>query len=335
MKLRILSEADVRRVIDMSTAIDLQAQAFKILAEGRSVEGLRSFATSDQPPGIAIFNPCFLKEGGGYGIKVVSDFYGNEKRGVPRMTSLVALFDGETGAPRTVMEGGHLTDLRTGAVTALAARHLARHDSRVLAIIGAGRVARNQIEALCTEFDIERILVSTRTRARGEELLARMAAMGGRIPADIRLVDSPVEAVRVADLVVAATTSHAPVIHGADLRLGTFVAGTGAYEADMREVDTTTIARATKWVVDSRSDCLEFAGDLVIPINEMVIEATQVAEIAEIVAGHRPGRENPDEITFFKSIGVPVQDLVTAQHIERRAIEEGIGTLVEIGGDIG
>ena len=335
MKLRILSEADVRQVIDMAAAIDIQAEAFTALAGGRSVEGLRSFATSDEPPGIAIFNPCFLRDGAGYGIKVVSDFYHNERRGVPRMTALVALFDGETGAPRTVMEAGHLTDLRTGAVTALAARHLARRDSRVLGLIGAGRVARNQIEALCTEFDIERILVSTRTRARGEAMIARMAAMGGRIPADIRLVEAPAEAVRPADLVVAATTAHDPVFDGADLRPGSFVAGTGAYEADMREVDSTTISRATKWVVDSRSDCLEHAGDLVIPIREGIISRDQVAEIADLVSGRRPGRESPDEITYFKSIGVPIQDLVTAQHIERRAIEQGIGTLLEIGGDDG
>ncbi|MFQ5691783.1 MAG: ornithine cyclodeaminase, partial [Nitrospinota bacterium] len=148
MLLRILTEQDVRGLLTMAEAIDVQAEAFRIQAEGRSVEGLRSFALSETPPGVAIFNPSFLRGGGGYGVKVVSDFYENEKRGVPRMTALVALFDGETGRPTTVMEGAHLTDLRTGAGTGLAARYLARKDSRVLGVIGAGRVARNQVEAL-------------------------------------------------------------------------------------------------------------------------------------------------------------------------------------------
>ena len=97
MNIRILSESDVRAVIDMAAAIDIQAEAFTLLAEGRSMQGLRSFAVSENPPGIAIFNPAFLTEGAGYGVKVVSDFYGNPKRGAPRMTALVALFDGENG----------------------------------------------------------------------------------------------------------------------------------------------------------------------------------------------------------------------------------------------
>ena len=111
------------------------------LAEGRSIEGLRSTASSENPPGVAIFNPCFLREGRGYGIKVISDFYDNDKHGVVRMSGLVCLFDGETGHPRTVLEAEYLTDLRTGAGTGLAARYLARKNSKVLTIIGAGRVA--------------------------------------------------------------------------------------------------------------------------------------------------------------------------------------------------
>ena len=149
MKLRILTETDCRSVLDMRDAIDIQQEAFTLLASGRSVDGLRSFATSDEPPGVAIFNPCFLKNGAGYGIKVVSDFYGNADRGVPRMTALVALFDGTTGAPHTVMEAGYLTDLRTGAGTGLAARYLARSDSRVLTVIGAGRVASTRRKRCC------------------------------------------------------------------------------------------------------------------------------------------------------------------------------------------
>ena len=112
--LRILSESDCRAVLDMAAAIDIQAEAFSLLAAGKSVEGLRSFASSEDPPGVAIFNPCFLRGGAGYGIKVISDFYDNEKRGIVRMSGLVCLFEGDTGRPYTVLEAGYLTDLRTG-----------------------------------------------------------------------------------------------------------------------------------------------------------------------------------------------------------------------------
>jgi len=333
MKLRILSENDVRSVLRMSDSIDIQAQAFTALAEGQSIEGLRSFAQSKSPPGVAIFNPSFLKDGKGYGLKVVSDFYQNSSRGVPRMSALVALFDGMTGQPQTVMEGGYLTDMRTGAGTALAARFLARKDSRVVSIFGAGRVARNQLEALCVELTIEHVLVATRSRDRGEEFIDRMRIAGNGVPRDIRLVDDRAQAAAEADIVVCGTTSHDPVFPGASLRPGTFVVGAGAYAPNMREVDTETIRRASKHVIDSKNDCLEDSGDLQIPAKEGAFDIERVVEIADLIAGRAPGRESEDEITFYKSMGVPIQDLITAQFVEERAIDQGIGTLIDIGGD--
>lgn len=332
MKLRILSEADCRRLLRMAPAIDIQAEAFLLLSAGSSVEGLRSFANSENPPGVAIFNPCFLRGGRGYGIKVISDFYENESRGATRMTGMVALFDGATGHPRTVMEAGYLTDLRTGAGTGLAARYLARPDSSTVAILGAGRVARNQLEALCEIFDIKRVLLSTRSAARGEDFIRRMSAVGGRVPADIRVVDRE-DAVRSADIVVAATTSTAPVFSGAWLKPGTFVASVGAYEPTSREVDGETVRRAARRVIDSRTDCLDHAGDFMLAVAEGICVREDIAEIAELVSGSQPGRGSEEEITYYKSIGVPIQDLVTAQHIERRAQEGNVGTEVEIGGD--
>ena len=333
MKLRILSESDCRAVLDMAMAIDIQGEAFTLLAAGRSVEGLRSTASSENPPGVAIFNPCFLREGKGYGIKVISDFYDNDKRGVVRMSGLVCLFDGETGHPQTVLEAGYLTDLRTGAGTGLAARYLARKDSKVLTIIGAGRVARNQLEALAELFDLETVFLSTRSAARANEFIERMSKAGGRFPKDIRLTDDREAAIRQSDIVVAATTSETPVVNGAWLKPGTFVASVGAYDVSMREVDSETIRRASKRVIDSRTDCLHDAGDFMIPVGEGIIQRDEVAEIAEVVSGARPSRQSDDEITYYKSIGVPIQDLVTAQHMARLAKERGIGSEIEIGGD--
>jgi ornithine cyclodeaminase len=330
VKLRILTESDCRSLLGIREAIDIQAEAFALLAAGGAVEGLRAVARSEQPPGVAIFNPCFLREGRGYGVKVVSDFYGNNARGLPRMSALIALFDGETGIPRTLMEGAYVTDLRTGAGTALAARHLARPDSKVLAAIGAGRVARNQIEALCTVFEVQQIRVFTRTREKGE---AFIDAMRKALNLRITLTENPETAIRDADIVVAATTSTQPVVQGQWLRPGTFVAAVGAYAVDSRELDDEVIRRAACHVIDSRADVLDRAGDFVIPIRKGILRQEQVAEIAEIVAGARSGRRSPQDIIVFKSSGVPIQDLVTAQHIERRAIERSVGREVDLGGD--
>jgi len=333
MRLRILTEDDCRALLGMAEAIDVQAEAFALLAAGRSIEGLRSLAISEHPPGASIFNPAFLKDGGGYGIKVVSDFYDNEQKGVPRMSALVALFDGQTGRPRTIMEAGYLTDLRTGAGTGLGARHLARRDSRTVTIFGAGRVARNQLQAICEVCPVTKVLVATRTEARGRDFVARMKKAGGRVPRQIELVTSRPEAVQAADIVVCATTAHDPVFPGQALRPGTFVVAAGAYQATAREVDSDTIRRAAKRVIDSRADSLAHAGDLIIPMGEGILAEADITQISEIVSGQRPGRESDHEIIYFKSSGVPIQDLVTAQHIERRAIERDLGTMIDIGGD--
>lgn len=322
----MLTESDCRALLGMREAIDVQAEAFRLLAAGAAVEGLRAVASSERPPGVAIFNPCFLRGARGYGIKVVSDFYGNPARGLPRMSALITLFDGETGLPRTLMEGGYVTDLRTGAGTGLAARYLARSDAKVLAVIGAGRVARNQIEALSTVCSLGKIYVTTRTRGRGEALVA---SLQGRAS----LVDDPEAAVREADIVVAATTSKEPVVRGRWLKPGAFVAAVGAYALDSRELDDDVIARAACHVIDSRADVLERAGDFVIPMRKGILAREAIAEIAEIVCGARHGRRSPEDIVVYKSSGVPIQDLVTAQHIERRALEAKMGVELDLGGD--
>jgi ornithine cyclodeaminase/alanine dehydrogenase-like protein (mu-crystallin family) len=331
VKLRILGESDVRQCLDMRDAVEAQAQAFALLAAKQTVEGLRTFVTSVSPPGVTIFNPSYLKNGAGFGVKVVSDFLENDDLTIPRMSALVVLFCGRTGLPRTVMEAGHLTDVRTGAGTALAARHLARAESSSLALFGAGRVARNQLVALAAMLPLKRVRVIARSRVRADAFMRW--AHGASVPHDVALADDAEAAVADADIVVCATTSAKPVLQGAALRPGTFVAAVGANQIDAREVDTETISRASKRVIDSRADCLKHAGDLQIPLREGALQESDVAEIAEVVSGQRPGRENPHEITYYKSIGVPIQDIWTAQRIEARAIEAQIGTVLEIGGD--
>jgi ornithine cyclodeaminase len=316
----------------MREAVDVQAQAFALLAAKRTVEGLRTFVTSETPPAVTIFNPGYLKNGGGFGIKVVSDFLENDDRTIPRMSALLVLFCGQTGLPRTVMEAGHLTDVRTGAGTALAARHLARAESSSLVLFGAGRVARNQLVALAATLPLKRVRVVARSRSRAEAFM-RWARQASDVPQDVELANDGDAVVAEADVVVCATTAAKPILHGAALRPGTFVAAVGANRVDAREVNSMTIARASKRVIDSRADCLKQAGDLQIPLGEGILRDEDIAEIAEVVAGQRPGRDNASEITYYKSIGVPIQDLYTAQQIEARAIEAQIGTVLEIGGE--
>jgi ornithine cyclodeaminase len=307
----------------MREAIDVQREAFALQARGDSVTGLRRWLdVKDAPACLVGFLPAFLTGGRGFGMKIVSDFYGRRDRELPHMMAVVVVCDGETGAPRAVLEGGHLTDLRTGAATGLAVDLLARRDARVATIFGAGRMARNQLEALAEVRDLETVWICSRTESRARAYVEEMRARGGRIPADIRLGPSPGECVRVSDIVVTATTAESPVFDGRDLPPGACVVAGGA----SREIDDVTLRRAARIVVDMRET---LDGPVLRPfVDAGVIEAARVAELGDLVLGRRPGRESADEITFCKTQGVPAQDLVTAQYILRRAEEEGVGTLV-------
>ncbi len=327
MKVRILNEADCRSVLTMADAIGLQGKAFEMLFNGLAVNGLRSYATSEDPPGLALFNPCFLVGGRGYGVKCVSDFYNNDDHDVPRMTATMTLMDGETGAPHTFMEAGYLTDLRTGAGTGVAAQYLARRESRTLAVVGAGRVARYQVAALACVLPLESVKITTRTRSRGEDLVNILRR---ELEAEVSLVDSLEEAVTGADMVVSATTAKSPVVRGALLEPGTFVVSAGSALPTTRELDTETIRRADRCFIDSRVDCLNDAGDYLIPAEEGVVRLADIFDIGAVVAGEAQGRSNENEILVYKSVGVPIQDLITGQAIADRCRRADIGFETEL-----
>jgi ornithine cyclodeaminase len=325
VSLRVLSESQVRSLMTMREAIEVQKEVFALQARGDSVPGLRRWLhVKDDPACLVGFLPAFLTRGRGFGVKIVSDFYGLRGHALPHMMAIVVVCDGQTGAPRAVMEAGHLTDLRTGAATGLAVEYLARRDARVATIFGAGRMARNQADALAEVRDLETLWISSRTEARARAFIAELEARGGRLPRDIRLAPSARDCVPQSDIVVTATTAEAPVFDGRDLRPGTCVVAGGAY----REVDEETLRRAAKIVVDMKEN---MQNPNLAPLLEAgTLEAADVAELGDLVLGQRPGRETADEITFCKTEGVPTQDLVTAQVILRRAEERGVGTLVPI-----
>ena len=210
LNLRILSEAQVKSLATMREAIEIQREAFALVARGESLPGLRRWIDrhNDEPPCLVGFLPSFLAGGRGYGVKIISDFYGQRGHDLPHMMAIMVVCDGTTGAPRAVMEGGHLTDLRTGAATGLAVDLLARRDAWVATIFGAGRMARNQMEAICEVRDLQTVWVCSRTESRARTYIADMRALGGRIPQDIRLASSPKECVEASDIIITATTTE-------------------------------------------------------------------------------------------------------------------------------
>jgi len=330
MKLRVLSGADVRRAITMAEAIQAVKDAYIQLSAGKAIVPLRTPVPVDRRGGVTLFMPAYLAESDALGAKIVSVFPKNLERGLPTIHAVVLVVDAETGQPTAIMDGTYLTALRTGAASGVATDLLARPDARVVAILGAGAQARTQLEAVCTVRAIEKVWVLDANPEAALHYVDDMRGRGQPIPETFAIATSPAEAVRESDIICTATTSTRPVFDDADLKPGAHINGIGAYTPQMQEVPAETVARA-RVVVDSRSAALAEAGDLIIPLQRGMIAAGGVhGEIGEVAAGLIPGRQSPEEITFFKSVGIAVQDVAVAGAILDRAALLGLGLEVEL-----
>lgn len=329
MKLRVLSKQDVQRAVPMREAIEIVKGAFAQLSEGKAVVPLRTQLPVERHEGVTLFMPAYLSESGDLGVKIVSVFPRNLEMGLPTIFALVVIVEASTGRPVAVMDGTYLTALRTGAASGAATDLLARKEARVAAIFGAGAQGRTQLLAVCEVRDIERARVYD-TNLQAAESYAKEMEGKGRVPADLKVASSPAEAAREADVICTATTSKTPVFADGDLKQGVHINAVGSFTAEMEEIPEQTVGRA-RIVVGSREGCLAETGDLIIPIRKGLITEDDIyAELGEIAAGIRPGRESAGEITLFKSVGNAVQDVSVAKRVMEAAQRLGLGVEVEL-----
>ena len=321
MPIRILSAADVRAALPMPKAIDAMRHAYSQLSAGKATAPPRQHISTDK--GVTLIMPAYLPEGE-FGIKVVSVYDDNPNLDLPRITATVLVLDPATGTPKAFMDGASLTAIRTGAGGGVAADLLARQDAKTVGLFGAGVQARAQLQAVMAVRNITCVNLISRTHASAQQLATEISAWTVTDAPEVNLVSTPRQVVEDADIVLCATTSGTPLFDGNDLQPGTHITAVGTFVPEKREVDTTTIRRAHRIVVDSREDCLEEAGDLIIPNAEID------AEIGEIINGNKPGRQSDEEITFFKSVGVAVQDAVAGAAVLAEAEAKELGTVVEM-----
>jgi ornithine cyclodeaminase/alanine dehydrogenase-like protein (mu-crystallin family) len=328
--MRLLTRSDVQRSISMREAVEAVKRAFVELSTGRADVPLRIALSQPKHDGITLFMPGYLSDSESLAVKVVSVHNRNAERGLPLVNAVVVVIDPATGQAVAAMEGGYLTALRTGAGSGAATELLARRDAEVAAIIGAGAQARAQALSLTAVRPIKRIWIYSKRRERVDEMIVDIRPQLGP-SVELLAADSPSQAVREALVVCAATTSSTPVFDGADLRPGAHVNGVGSYKPDMQEIDCGALRRASKIVVDSREAAMAEAGDLIVAIGRGEIRPSDVyAEIGEIAAGLKPGRQDDDEITYFKSVGNAAQDAAVAQAVYQRAVQEGLGVEIDL-----
>ena len=247
------------------------------------------------------------------GIKLVSVFPGNERKGLASVQGLYVLFDGRNGLPLAAIDGAAITLWKTAANSALAATYLARAESRTLLMVGAGALAPYLARAHCAVRPISRILIWNRTPENAERLAASLADRGLRAETTGDLAG----AVRQADVISCATMATEPVIKGAWLRPGVHLDLVGGYRPDMREADDDAVRRA-RIFIDAWFTAGEHCGDICQPLAAGIIDKDGVTDTFQLARGERPGRRSEGEITLFKSGGGGHEDLGTAQHILAR-----------------
>jgi len=325
----ILNATDVKKALPMDQTIQAMKSGYAALSAGRAEIPLRTRLPIPIHEAVSLFMPAYVLDEAGESlvVKVVSLFPHNIKHGLALIQAAVLVLEAETGRPICLLEGAMLTAIRTGAASGAATDLLARPDAHEVALFGAGVQGRTQLEAVCTVRSIKTAWVYDSNPAQVETLIADMAGKGP-IPMDLRSARSPFEAVQAADIICTATTATKPVFADADLKPGVHINGVGSYTPDMQEIPPETVKRAMV-VVDSRSASLTEAGDLVKAILQGHITAKHIhAEIGEIILGRKSGRTAPDQVTFFKSVGVAVQDAAAASLAMRNAEKLSIGQRV-------
>lgn len=263
--------------------------------------------------------------GYGVGVKVVSLIPQNPSRGLPTIQAVVTLFDGVTGTPVAVVEGGILTALRTGAASAVSVKHMAPREMGPVGIIGTGVQARQQLRFIASVYRTDDVIIYD---VRGEAMKSfRTWAedMGFRVAE----ASSHEDLVRRSKIIVEASTTREPVILGKWLTRDQHVVSIGAHARDHRALDDDAIVKFGKVVVDSRRAVLEETGDIRIPVERGIIRLDDVAELGEVASGARGGREGY-ELTLFKSVGLAIQDVCAAALAYRLAKSRSLGTEVEL-----
>jgi ornithine cyclodeaminase len=319
-KLLILNEHDVERLLTMRECIGVMEEALTALARGEVHNPLRHMIRGEGAKGILGLMPSY--RGGSqphYGLKEVCVFPGNPALGLDTHLGAVLLHSGETGQLMAVMNASAITAIRTAAVSAVATKLLARKNARSLAIIGAGVQAKSHLEAIPLVREIDDIRIVSGTPAKAEALAGKNA----------RVVASVEEAVRGADIVVTATSSREPILRRDWLKDGVHINAVGSSIAVARELDSATVAAASLFV-DRRESTTNESGDYLFALREGAITDSHIrAEIGEILTGQAQGRTSESEITLFKSLGLAVEDLASAQFLFEKASREGSGTWVD------
>ena len=324
--MKIIKAEEIKQHYSMNQAIDAMAQAFSSLSSGECFIPMRVVTRLPSNDLLMLFKPAFVEKDKQVTVKFITQRENSSIPGVPAIQGIVLVIDSVTGEILSIMDGGYITALRTGAASGLATRLLAGKDARTLALFGCGAQGKTQIEAVLCERDIKKILVFDKNR----DLASRfMEEMQEKLNPEMVLCEDT-SILKEADIICTATNATAPLFKKEDVKKGAHVNAIGSFQPHMQELDPWLI-REARVFLDSREACLKESGDLIKPIQEGIISENHIAgEIGDFLLNRISGRESEEQITIFKSVGVAIQDYAVATDIYNYSLEQGFGIKIRL-----
>ncbi|MDI3486153.1 MAG: alanine dehydrogenase [Methanolobus sp.] len=320
-----LDQSDVKNVIDMPLTLSAVENGFREHGLKKVQMPPKSYLYFENHNGDLRTMPSFMEEKDIAGVKIVNVHPDNREKGLPTVMAVIVLNSTETGAPLAIMDGTHVTDMRTGAAGGVAAKYLARKDSHVVGMVGTGGQARTQLLALSEVMDIEEVKITCRNTGHCDSFEKDMKKV---VRCDFKRKQS-IKDVCDCDVLVTTTPVREPVVKAEWIHEGTHINAIGADAVGKQELESSIMKKA-RIIVDDIVQA-SHSGEVNVPLSQGVISESDIhAELGEIVAGVKKGRLSDDDITIFDSTGLAVQDLVTANMVYTKALELGIGKKVKL-----
>lgn len=327
----ILSRSQVEGLVTMSEVIEAVEAAHADMSRGTAAQPSPGAMSLPSGTGAFLTMTALADTQGLAAVKLLADIPDNAARRLPTQRSVLMLVSQETGFCEGILHGQIPTRIRTAAASAVATRHLARPDSRVLGLIGAGDLAVAHVKALTYVLPFERVVFWTRNPETAARFAQRIADAHPGL--EVAAMASPRAVFEEADVVCTLTPSREPIVEGAWFRPGQHVNAVGAPpRADHREIDSAGMARARVFL-DSRATAMHESGDLLLALAEGALAPSDIGpEIGDVITGVAPGRSTPDEITLYNSVGIAMQDIAIGGLILAKAREAGVGSRIDLAG---
>lgn len=325
--MRLLNKEDIVKVFSMQDAVESVKEAFLLYSQGKTENPLRTKIPAEKYGGNLLFMPTYAEETGYASLKIINIYPQNISKDRPTSFAQVVLIDAGSGEILSILDGTYVTQLRTGAASGVCFDVLGRQDARIGALIGTGGQAETQLAAMVSVRDLDVVRVHDISKERTAAFVKEMNEKLADYETKIIAADSADEAVEDADLLITVTPSKEPVFDASKCKKGITISCVGAYQPDMQEMDPAILPRASKIFLDSKSAVLEESGDILKPLAEGIIKEQDITgEIGDVLAGKRKGRESDDEIIVFETVGIGMQDLITAKAIYEKAVAEDVGS---------